>query len=173
MTARCAVAGAFVAVLALLLTAACGESGSDTASSTSGPPATPDGVASAFAAAFAGGDTPLACTYTGGLAQQNLSKGGSDSLCSRSAWSAQSYWLADQCMSPAVDYPNGHHQAASYSFIYATNGPVAGADSFLVSVTGADRAWQVTAYTPGSSGQLGQICAVLDSALPTNTAASS
>jgi len=172
MTARRAIAGT-VAVLALLLAAACSGSGSDTASSTSsGPPTTPDGVAAAFAAAFAGGDTPLACTYTGGLAQQNLSQGGTASLCSQSAWGPQSYWLADQCMSPAADFPGEAHQDAKYSFIYATNGPVAGANGFLVDVSGADRTWQVTAYASGPPGQFARVCAILDSALPVTTAAS-
>jgi len=154
------------AALALLLTA-CGESpGSDTAQ-TPAAPTTPDAVAAAFAAAFAGGDTPSACTYTGGLAGQNMSQGGTASLCARSAWPAQDYWLARQCMTPAVDVPGTVSLPAGYWYVYATNGQIAGSGGFVIDVTGADRAWQVTSYTSGPAGQLARICAVLESGQPT------
>jgi len=154
------------AVLALLLTA-CGESPSPDATPTTAAPATPDAVAAAFAAAFAGGDTPTACSYTGGLARQNMSQGGTASLCARSAWPAQDYWLARSCSTPAVDVPDTTSLPAGNWYVYATNGQIAGADGFVIDVTGADRAWQVTSYTSGPAGQLARICAVLESGQPT------
>ena len=165
MMIRRAVAGTVVAALILLL-AACGGSGSDATPTEA--PSTPDGVADAFAAAFAGGDTPLACTYAGGNAKARMSEGGAASLCSRSAWSGQGYWLDHQCVTPA--YGNN---PAVYTFIYRTNGQVGGGDSFVADVTDGDRAWQVTSYVAGPTSQTSQICAIVESAYPSPTAASS
>ena len=165
MTARRAIAGA-VAALALLL-AGCGGGSSDIALTTADT-SRPDRVAAAFAAAFAGGDTPLACTYAGGNAKARMSAGGDSSLCSRSAWSGQGYWLDHQCVTPA--YGNN---PAVYTFIYRTNGQVGGGDSFVADVTGADRAWQVTSYVAGPTSQTGQLCAIVESVYPSPTAASS
>src|SRR6478609_4998224 len=124
MMARRVLAAA-TAVLALLLTA-CGESPSPDTAPTTAAPATPDAVA----AAFAGGDTPTACSYTGGLARQNMSQGGTASLCSRSAWPAQDYWLARSCSTPAVDVPGTVSLPAGYWYVYATNGQIAGSGGF-------------------------------------------
>ena len=154
---------AFTIVLAVLAvaSAACGSPSTDSAPTTA-PLTTPEAVAGAFAAAYAAGDTPTACTYTSGRAKENMTEGGSVSLCSHSAWAAQDYWLSDHCVIPGT---NGDE----YTYIYRANGTVGSGNSFVISVTGTAPFYTVTSYAAGSFAQTGGICAAADRILQSSS----
>lgn len=150
-------------LLAVTLAVACGSPSTDAAPTTApAPPSTPDGVAGAFSAAWAAGDTPTACKYTSGRAKERMTEGGSVSLCSHSAWSAQGYWLSDHCVIPGTT-------GDEYTYIYRANGSVGGGDSFVVSVTGTAPFYTVTSYAAGSFTGTGGICAAADRILSSNS----
>jgi len=69
-------AGAALAGLAVVLAGCSSTPAADGASTATvtATPSTPDGVAGAFAAAYAAGDTPTACTFAGGYALQHMTE---------------------------------------------------------------------------------------------------
>jgi hypothetical protein len=128
---------AAAAALLVTLLAGCG------AATTQGTPTTaptgPDAVATAFAAAYAGGDTSTACSLATGTALAVMTNNG---WCAPHAqpWPAVSYWPGTQCVFP--DELGELSSIAVYGF--HTSGEVAQAPDFVIQVATSGATWQVT-----------------------------
>lgn len=137
MSASKRVPALVVAVLGLLL-AACGQASTpDTATTT--VPATPDAVATAFADAYAAGDTPTACTFATGTALAAMTRSG---WCAPQArpWAAVSYWPGTRC-----EFPDGMGDLSGVRlYAFHTSGQVAQYPDFIVELTGTGTTWHVT-----------------------------
>lgn len=117
-----------------------------------GNTATPDSVAAEFAAAYAGGDTPKACTLAAGRALELMTSSG---LCEQSQWDAQGFWATDQCTYPAA---TAQALGERYIYLYATNGRVAGGEAFAVGVGGSPELWRVTLAVAGDKNTVARLC---------------
>lgn len=150
-----------LAAAALLLTlalAACGAPSTDTAPTTApAPPTTPDGVAAAFAAEYAAGDTPAACTFAGGYAMEKMTR---DGLCAHTQWPAVQYWPGRVCLFSTDDPYLSADNRGMQLFQFHTNGLVAGFPDFLVGVQQSGPTWRVTSVLPDtpSTGLMYQQC---------------
>lgn len=117
----------FVAAAALLTVGGCA---SDPAAAPTTAAATPADVAAAFAAAYATGDTPTACSYASGRALEQLNKDG---------WCQQKQqWNVQYSQSGTCTLPTGET-----SFSYDTSSEIDRHRGFEVLVTGTDGVYKV------------------------------
>ena len=147
-------AGAALAGLAVVL-AGCSSTpaadGAATATVTA-TPSTPDGVAGAFAAAYAAGDTPTACSYAGGYALQHMTELGQ---CAHTQWPAVQYWPGRVCLF-SKDNPNlTADDLGRQVFQFHTNGQVNGFPDFVVGVQPSGSSWRVTEVASDTTAERG------------------
>jgi hypothetical protein len=120
-------------------------------STTAAPLTTPDAVAAAFAASFAAGDTPTACTLTGGQALQHMTETG---WCQRSPGWSTGYWSGAHCQLGEAGQFTG-----MWDYTYLTNTMIDRSMNFEVGVTGSGTDWKVTLLgaqqDPAGSGSCG------------------
>jgi hypothetical protein len=128
------------AAAALLLTVAlvgCAAPTTDSATSTTAPLTTSDAVADAFSAAYAAGDTPLACTYASGDALKDLTV---RDMCKHSPGWSSGYWSGEHCAITSGDF------AGSNGYSYDTTNPVGSSQvrGFWLIVSGSGTHWTVS-----------------------------
>lgn len=121
------------------------------------PPTTPEAVAGAFAAAYAAGDTPLACTFAGGYAMEKMTR---DGLCAHTQWPAVQYWPGRVCLFSKDDPDLTADTRGMQLFQFHTDGQVAGFPDFLVGVQPYGSTWRVTSVLPDTpaAGLMHQQC---------------
>ena len=125
----------FVAAATLLAVGGCA---SDPAAAPTTAAATPADVAAAFAAAYATGDTPTACSYAAGTAVEKLNRNG---------WCQQKQqWNVQYSQTGTCTLPTGET-----SFSYDTSSEIDRHRGFEVLVTGADGVYKVTTLAASSS----------------------
>jgi len=161
-------AGAALAGLAVVLAGCSSTPAADGASTATvtATPSTPDGVAGAFAAAYAAGDTPTACTFAGGYALQHMTELGQ---CAHTQWPAVQYWPGRVCLFSKDDPNLPANKLAMQLFQFHTAGQVNGFPDFLVGVQPSGTSWRVTEVGPDtpSTGAMSAECAAAAIGNPT------
>lgn len=119
-----------IVLVALMAVGGCSSS-DPAASSTTAVAATPADVAAAFAAAYAIGDTPTACSYASGDALENLNKNG---------WCQQKQqWNVQYTQTGTCTLPTGET-----SFNYDTSSEINRHRGFDMLITGTEDVYKVT-----------------------------